>query len=44
MRDTNYFAAMSVHLGDADAMITGTTQNYADSVRPCFTGHWQRSS
>ena len=34
MRDTHYFAAMSVHLGDADAMITGTTQNYADSVRP----------
>ena len=34
MRDTNYFAAMSVYLGDADAMITGTTQNYADSVRP----------
>ena len=34
MRDVNYFAAMSVHLGDVDAMITGTTQNYADSVRP----------
>jgi malate dehydrogenase (oxaloacetate-decarboxylating)(NADP+) len=25
---------MAVHLGDADAMITGATQNYADSVRP----------
>ena len=34
MRDANYFAAMSVYLGDVDAMITGTTQNYADSVRP----------
>lgn len=34
MRDPNYFAAMSVHLGDADALITGATQNYADSVRP----------
>ena len=34
MRDVNYFAAMSVYLGDADAMISGTTQNYADSVRP----------
>ena len=34
MRDPNYFAAMSVHLGDVDALITGATQNYADSVRP----------
>ena len=34
MRDPNYFAAMSVYLEDVDAMITGTTQNYADSVRP----------
>ncbi len=34
IRDVNYFAAMSVRLGDADAMITGATQNYADSVRP----------
>jgi malate dehydrogenase (oxaloacetate-decarboxylating)(NADP+) len=34
MRDPNYFAAMTVHLGDADALITGATQNYADSVRP----------
>ncbi|MEQ1876205.1 MAG: NADP-dependent malic enzyme [Bdellovibrionia bacterium] len=34
MTDPNYFAAMAVHLGDCDAMITGATQNYADSVRP----------
>ncbi len=34
LRDPNYFAAMAVHLGDADGMITGATQNYADSVRP----------
>lgn len=32
--DPNYYAAMAVHLGDADALISGATQNYADSVRP----------
>jgi malate dehydrogenase (oxaloacetate-decarboxylating)(NADP+) len=25
---------MSVHIGDADGMVTGATQNYAESVRP----------
>ncbi len=34
MADPNYFAAMMVHSGDADGMVTGATQNYADSVRP----------
>jgi malate dehydrogenase (oxaloacetate-decarboxylating)(NADP+) len=34
MRDPNYFAAMAVHVGDADAMITGATMNYAECVRP----------
>lgn len=34
MTEPNYFAAMGVYLGDMDAMVTGATQNYADSVRP----------
>lgn len=34
MSDANYFAAMSVHTGDADAMVTGATQSYSDCVRP----------
>ncbi|PIT99040.1 MAG: NADP-dependent malic enzyme [Bdellovibrionales bacterium CG10_big_fil_rev_8_21_14_0_10_45_34] len=34
MADPNYFAAMAVHLGHADAMINGATQNYRDSVTP----------
>lgn len=34
MADANYFAAMAVHLGEADAMVTGATQNYGDCVRP----------
>src|SRR6185503_9079115 len=34
MYDSNYFAAMAVQVGDADAMVTGATMNYADCVRP----------
>ena len=34
MLDPNYFGTMAVHLGDADALINGATQNYADAVRP----------
>ncbi len=34
MMDPQYFAAMMVRMGDADALITGTTQNYAECVRP----------
>lgn len=34
MADPNYYAAMAVNLDDADAMVNGVTQNYADSVRP----------
>ena len=36
MSNPDYFAAMAVHLGDADGMVTGATQNYADCVRPIF--------
>ncbi len=32
--DTNYFAAMAVHKGEADGMVTGATMNYRESVRP----------
>ena len=36
MRERNHFGAMMVELGDADAMITGTTRNYRDVVRPAL--------
>ncbi len=32
----NYFAAMMVHLGDADAMVTGVSTHYPDAVRPAL--------
>ncbi|HEY1078865.1 MAG TPA: phosphate acyltransferase, partial [Bdellovibrio sp.] len=34
MADPNYFAAMMVHMGEADGMVTGASMNYADAVRP----------
>jgi malate dehydrogenase (oxaloacetate-decarboxylating)(NADP+) len=34
MSDPNYFAAMMVHMGDADGMVSGASMNYADAVRP----------
>jgi malate dehydrogenase (oxaloacetate-decarboxylating)(NADP+) len=34
MRERNHFGAMMVELGDADAMITGLTRSYRNSVRP----------
>jgi malate dehydrogenase (oxaloacetate-decarboxylating)(NADP+) len=34
MRERNYFAAMMVNEGEADALITGYTRNYATVVRP----------
>lgn len=34
MSNPDYFAAMALHQGDADGMVTGATQNYADCVRP----------
>ena len=36
MRERNYFAAMMVNQGDADAMITGYSRNYASSIKPLF--------
>lgn len=32
----NYFGAMMVHLGDADAMVTGVSTHYPDAVRPAL--------
>ncbi|MBN1446876.1 MAG: NADP-dependent malic enzyme [Bacteroidetes bacterium] len=32
----NYFAAMMVHTGDADCMISGYTSHYPDTVRPAL--------
>ncbi|MCF6279917.1 MAG: NADP-dependent malic enzyme [Flavobacteriaceae bacterium] len=34
MRERNYFAAMMVNGGDADALITGYSRNYATVVKP----------
>jgi malate dehydrogenase (oxaloacetate-decarboxylating)(NADP+) len=34
MGDPNYFAAMMVELDEADGVVTGASQNFADSVRP----------
>lgn len=36
MRERNYFGAMMVHMGDADAMISGATRNYRDVLRPAL--------
>jgi malate dehydrogenase (oxaloacetate-decarboxylating)(NADP+) len=36
MRERNYFGAMMVDQGDADAMITGITRSYRSSVRPAI--------
>ncbi|MFM7023498.1 MAG: NADP-dependent malic enzyme [Flavobacteriales bacterium] len=34
MRNRNHFGSMMVEQGEADALITGITRNYRDSVRP----------
>jgi malate dehydrogenase (oxaloacetate-decarboxylating)(NADP+) len=36
LRDRNYFGCMMVETGDADAMISGLTKNYADTIRPAL--------
>jgi len=36
MRERNYFAAMMVNEGEADALITGYTRNYSTVVKPLF--------
>jgi malate dehydrogenase (oxaloacetate-decarboxylating)(NADP+) len=34
MTDSNYFASMMVERGDADGLVTGSSINFADAVRP----------
>ncbi len=36
MRDRNHFGCMMVELGDADAMISGLSRNYPDTIRPAI--------
>jgi malate dehydrogenase (oxaloacetate-decarboxylating)(NADP+) len=36
MRDRNYYGCMMVECGDADAMISGLSKNYPDTIRPAI--------
>jgi malate dehydrogenase (oxaloacetate-decarboxylating)(NADP+) len=36
MRDRNHFGCMMVETGEADAMISGLTRNYPDTIRPAI--------
>jgi malate dehydrogenase (oxaloacetate-decarboxylating)(NADP+) len=36
IRDRNYFGCMMVESGEADAMISGLTKNYPDTIRPAI--------
>lgn len=36
MRDRNYFGAMMVETGEADALISGITRNYKDVIKPAL--------
>ncbi len=36
MRDRNHFGCMLVEVGEADAMISGLTKNYPDTIRPAI--------
>lgn len=36
MKDRNYFGSMMVETGEADAMISGLSKNYPDTVRPAL--------
>jgi len=36
MRDRNYYGSMMVETGDADAMISGLTKNYPETIRPAL--------
>jgi malate dehydrogenase (oxaloacetate-decarboxylating)(NADP+) len=36
MKDRNYFGCMMVEMGDADAMISGLSRNYPDTIRPAI--------
>ena len=34
--DRNIFASMMVHMGDADALVSGVTQHFPDTIRPAL--------
>ena len=36
MNDNNIFGSMMVRLGDADAIVSGVTQNYPETIRPAL--------
>ena len=36
MKDRSHFGCMMVEMGDADAMISGLTRNYQDTIRPAI--------
>ncbi len=36
MRSRNYYGAMMVEMGDADAMVSGLSRNYPDALRPAL--------
>jgi malate dehydrogenase (oxaloacetate-decarboxylating)(NADP+) len=36
VRNRNVFGSLMVHLGDADALVSGVTQHYPDTIRPAL--------
>jgi len=36
MKDRNYYGCMMVEMGEADAMISGLSRNYPDTIRPAI--------
>jgi len=36
IHDRNVFGSMMVHMGDADALVSGVTQHFADTIRPAL--------
>src|SRR5690625_8041953 len=36
MRERNYFGSMMVEKGEADALISGLTRKYSDTIRPAL--------
>ena len=36
MSDRNVYGSMMVHMGDADALVSGVTQHFSDTIRPAL--------
>jgi malate dehydrogenase (oxaloacetate-decarboxylating)(NADP+) len=36
MKDPNVFGSMMIHMGDADALVSGVSQHYPDTIRPAL--------